>query len=85
MGRSPYRSEKRRKELARLKKQEEKRERRFSKKSDADSTDRDKLSAIPTVQFGIDGLPIEPSTEEQAPESAPATEDPSNDPGTASS
>ena len=32
MGRSPYQSEKRRKELARLKKQEEKRQRRFNKK-----------------------------------------------------
>ena len=33
MGRSPYQSEKRRKELARLKKQEEKRQRRFNKKN----------------------------------------------------
>ncbi len=32
MGRSPYQSEKRRKELARLEKQKEKRERRFNKK-----------------------------------------------------
>jgi hypothetical protein len=32
VGRSPYQSEKRRKELARLKKQEEKRQRRFNKK-----------------------------------------------------
>jgi len=32
MGRSPYQSEKRRKELARLQKQEEKRQRRFAKR-----------------------------------------------------
>ncbi|HTZ51139.1 MAG TPA: hypothetical protein VMF68_05755 [Spirochaetia bacterium] len=72
MGRSPYQSEKRRKELARLKKQEEKRERRFNKKSDSDSP-KDKLAAIPTVQFGIDGLPIEPPTEEQPAEDPAAS------------
>jgi len=70
MGRSPYQSEKRRKELARLKKQEEKRERRFNKKSDSDSPDHDKLAAIPTVQFGIDGLPIEPAAEEASEDGA---------------
>ena len=35
MGRSPYQSEKRRKEIARLKKQEEKRQRRFNKKHES--------------------------------------------------
>lgn len=39
MGRSPYQSEKRRKELARLKKQEEKRQRRFNKKHEQDKTE----------------------------------------------
>jgi len=39
MGRSPYQSEKRRKELARLKKQEEKRQRRFNKKHGTGETD----------------------------------------------
>ena len=39
MGRSPYQSEKRRKELARLKKQEEKRQRRFNKKHGSGETD----------------------------------------------
>ena len=58
MGRSPYQSEKRRKEIARLKKQEEKRQRRFNKKTDPEGGN---LSAIPTVKFGLDGLPIEPS------------------------
>ncbi len=37
MGRSPYQSEKRRKELARLKKQEEKRQRRFNKKHEGEN------------------------------------------------
>jgi hypothetical protein len=37
VGRSPYQSEKRRKELARLKKQEEKRQRRFNKKHGQDA------------------------------------------------
>ncbi len=36
MGRSQYQSEKRRKELARLKKQEEKRQRRFNKKPEGE-------------------------------------------------
>jgi len=80
MGRSPYQSEKRRKELARLKKQEEKRERRFNKKSDSDSPDRDKLAAIPTVQFGIDGLPIEPPAEE-SPEDSSGSADAEKDKG----
>ena len=84
MGRSPYQSEKRRKELARLKKQEEKRERRFNKKSDSDSPERDKLAAIPTVQFGIDGLPIEPAAE-NAPEGESAgAEEAQKDQGTPS-
>jgi len=84
MGRSPYQSEKRRKELARLKKQEEKRERRFNKKSDSDSPDRDKLAAIPTVQFGIDGLPIEPAAEEAPVEGASGSEEPQKGPGSSS-
>lgn len=83
MGRSPYQSEKRRKELARLKKQEEKRERRFNKKSDSDSPG-DKLAAIPTVQFGIDGLPIEPPAEEGTEESS-APADAEKDKGSAPS
>jgi hypothetical protein len=80
MGRSPYQSEKRRKELARLKKQEEKRQKRFNKKSD--SPDGDKLGAISTVQFGLDGLPIEPAAEEQPAEGAAAPDAPQKDPGT---
>ena len=39
VGRSPYNSEKRRKELDRLKKQEEKRQRRFNKKSERENTE----------------------------------------------
>jgi hypothetical protein len=59
VGRSPYQSEKRRKEIAQLKKQEEKRLRRFNKKKGGEGPDGDNLAAIPTVQFGLDGLPIE--------------------------
>jgi hypothetical protein len=70
MGRSPYQSEKRRKELARLKKQEEKRQRRLNKKTGPDSAEGDSLAAIPTVQFGLDGLPIEQEPGDQAPEGA---------------
>jgi len=79
MGRSPYQSEKRRKELARLKKQEEKRERRFNKKSDSDSPEKDKLAAIPTVAFGIDGLPIEPAAEPSAPDGSSEPREPGKD------
>lgn len=39
VGRSPYQSEKRRKELARLKKQEEKRQRRFNKKHEGEAAE----------------------------------------------
>ncbi len=39
VGRSPYSSEKRRKELDRLKKQEEKRQRRFNKKNERENTE----------------------------------------------
>ncbi|MGO9309235.1 MAG: hypothetical protein ACLQDL_09465 [Spirochaetia bacterium] len=76
MGRSPYQSEKRRKELARLKKQEEKRQRRFNK-GDADAPEGDRLAAIPTVQFGLDGLPIEQAPTEA--EAGAAAEDPEPD------
>jgi len=79
MGRSPYQSEKRRKELARLKKQEEKRERRLHKKSDSDPPEKDKLSAIPTVAFGVDGLPIEPEAEQQAPDASVEAPGPTKD------
>jgi len=84
MGRSPYQSEKRRKELARLKKQEEKRERRFNKKSESDSPDKDKLSAIPTVQFGIDGLPIEPAAENTPEGESTGADETPKDQGTSS-
>jgi hypothetical protein len=70
MGRSPYQSEKRRKELARLKKQEEKRQRRFNK-GDADAPEGDRLAAIPTVQFGLDGLPIEQAPADPQPGDEP--------------
>jgi hypothetical protein len=77
MGRSPYQSEKRRKELARLKKQEEKRQRRFNNKNaDPDAPKGDPLAAIPTVQFGLDGLPIEQPAPDGAPDDAPESDEP---------
>jgi len=82
MGRSPYQSEKRRKELARLKKQEEKRQRRQNKKTGADSADGDSLAAIPTVQFGLDGLPIEQEPEDQAAEGSDESDAEEKDQGT---
>ena len=83
MGRSPYQSEKRRKELARLKKQEEKRQRRFnSKNADPDAPEGDRLAAIPTVQFGLDGLPIEQAPEESPSENAAESEESQKDQGT---
>jgi hypothetical protein len=82
MGRSPYQSEKRRKEIARLKKQEEKRQRRFNKKSDSDSPEGDNLGAIPTVQFGLDGLPVEEAPADSAPEDAPEPDAQQKDQGT---
>jgi hypothetical protein len=83
MGRSPYQSEKRRKELARLKKQEEKRQRRFnSKNADPDAPEGDRLAAIPTVQFGLDGLPIEQAPAEPPSEDAAESEESSKNQGT---
>jgi hypothetical protein len=82
MGRSPYQSEKRRKELARLKKQEEKRQRRFNKKGDPDAAEGDSLAAIPTVQFGLDGLPIEQEPADQSPDPASEPDAPQKDQGT---
>ncbi len=81
MGRSPYQSEKRRKELARLKKQEEKRQRRFNKKGEADGTEGDNLGAIPTVQFGLDGLPVEEAPADPAPEDSPGPDATQKDQG----
>jgi hypothetical protein len=68
VGRSPYQSEKRRKEIARLKKQEEKRQRRFNKKSETDSPDGQPFDAIPVVEFGPDGLPVEKTPTDAATE-----------------
>jgi hypothetical protein len=83
MGRSPYQSEKRRKELARLKKQEEKRQRRFnSKNADPDAPEGDRLAAIPTVQFGLDGLPIEQAPEGSPSEDAAESDESAKDQGT---
>ncbi len=79
MGRSPYQSEKRRKELARLKKQEEKRQRRFNKKHEGETAESPAEagaqpaagtdSAGPSAAAGVPGAAEQPSlhTEEQEP------------------
>jgi len=74
MGRSPYQSEKRRKELARLKKQEEKRQRRFNKKNEGEgtgSTDgvQPEDGASPEVQ-PAEGQPVEGTPSETPPVSS---------------
>jgi hypothetical protein len=82
VGRSPYQSEKRRKELARLKKQEEKRQRRFNKKTETDSPDGSPLDAIPVVEFGPDGLPVEQAPTDTATEDSPQPDAPTEQKGT---
>jgi len=64
-----------------MKKQEEKRERRQNKKADGtgDGSKGDSLSAIPTVQFGLDGLPIEPEPEQGAEGSQDNGDEPKNE------
>ncbi|MGO9413269.1 MAG: hypothetical protein ACLQCB_21285 [Spirochaetia bacterium] len=62
MGRSPYQSEKRRKELARLKKQEEKRQRRFNKKNEGEKGPEDQEGTVPEGSN-----PAEPTSEQAAP------------------
>ncbi len=54
MGRSPYQSEKRRKELARLKKQEEKRQRRFNKKHEGEKTPEQPSEGVAAPEPGIE-------------------------------
>ena len=76
MGRSPYQSEKRRKELARLKKQEEKRQRRFNKKHEGENPE----GAVEGAPVETDGLnPSEQSSSDAADtptsEAVPAKED----------
>ncbi len=53
VGRSPYQSEKRRKELARLKKQEEKRQRRFNKKHEGEKAPEQPSDAPPGAEPGM--------------------------------
>ena len=64
MGRSPYQSEKRRKELARLKKQEEKRQRRFNKKHEGEPGEP---QSDPEAVDGTAGIAPEASPPEAPP------------------
>jgi len=63
MGRSPYQSEKRRKELARLKKQEEKRQRRFNKKHEGETAEGQPEGSSVEAGTSPDGQPIDPPQE----------------------
>ena len=81
MGRSPYQGEKRRKELARLKKQEEKRQKRFNKRhGTSESADGAAPGAQPegtgmdSPEAGVapEGAPVDQTSQ---PEPAPQTSD----------
>jgi len=75
MGRSPYQSEKRRKELARLKKQEEKRQRRFNKKHEGEAGSLAGEGAPEGATEGIPGETQEPGEQpidSPQPDAAPA-------------
>ena len=65
MGRSPYQSEKRRKELARLEKQKEKRERRFNKKHAQPVADG-QAAADGQPATGEPGEPLQPAPTDAA-------------------
>ena len=74
MGRSPYQSEKRRKELARLKKQEEKRQRRFNKKH-GEGPEETPDGAAPADAAADDTQPQGAEEGVPGPESSPETKD----------
>jgi hypothetical protein len=72
VGRSPYQSEKRRKELARLKKQEEKRQRRFNKKHEGENAEGAAEGAAAgetdaMTPEGVSSLSVEQATSESVP------------------
>ncbi|MGA2976723.1 MAG: hypothetical protein ABSF77_15550 [Spirochaetia bacterium] len=75
MGRSPYQSEKRRKELARMKKQEEKRQRRFNKKHEGETAGQTDES-LPGETPSPDGQPADGVQPDAPPASDPAPETP---------
>ena len=78
MGRSPYQSEKRRKEIARLKKQEEKRQKRFNKKHEGESPEAGSETMSPDGSPGPDAQ-VE-GTVESDPSAPSAPDAPQGDP-----
>ena len=82
MGRSPYQSEKRRKEIARLKKQEEKRQRRFNKKHEGETPEGQVEGTA--VEGGIEAgdHPAESAQDDSAPAGQAVTEAPEGEKGT---
>jgi hypothetical protein len=77
VGRSPYQSEKRRKELARLKKQEEKRQRRFNKKQAGDNPEG---TPVDGETLGPDGMPVQDGQPVQEAGEGLTTDAPAGDP-----
>jgi hypothetical protein len=78
VGRSPYQSEKRRKEIARLKKQEEKRQKRFNKKHEGESPEGGSETMSPDGSPGADAQ-VE-GTVESDPSAPSAPDTPQGDP-----
>ena len=81
MGRSPYQSEKRRKEIARLKKQEEKRQRRFNKKHEGETPEGQVDGSA--VEGGIEAgdHPAEGAQNDSAPAGQDVTQAPEGEKG----
>ena len=82
MGRSPYQSEKRRKELARLKKQEEKRQRRFNKKHEGETPEGQVEGTAPDGGMEAGDHPAENAQDESPPAGQAVTEVPEGEKGT---
>ena len=82
MGRSPYQSEKRRKEIARLKKQEEKRQRRFNKKHEGETPEGQVEGTA--LEGGIEAgdQPAENAQDDSTPAGQAAAEAPEGEKGT---
>ena len=82
VGRSPYQSEKRRKEIARLKKQEEKRQRRFNKKHEGE-TPEGQVEGV-ALEGGIESgeHPAENAQDESGPAGQTVAETPDTAGGT---
>jgi len=82
VGRSPYQSEKRRKEIARLKKQEEKRQRRFNKKHEGETPEGQVEGTAVEGGTETGDHPAESAQDDSAPAGQAVTDAPSGEKGT---